>query len=404
MSTTRLQLRVCLLAMQKVPQVKKATSAAVGLPQAAAAQTSSSGGDAKITRPPIGTSAPALPTNAFVWLVQPLPPATAAATPAAGVAAGNPLAADAGAAKTATDSSPPPSTQLAVLAAGARRRVRPTTPWWHRAAAKLSSGVAEGQEWLSRAQAGTMRARAHQAFLAVQSRIDARENALAAVHLFVQRARKHEEEVETAVLAEVAQRAAATAATTKALTVSSSSAASSSTDATSAASPTTSAAVAIPAPMSFTLTFLYPSSEPAASVRSYLRRFSAERMQFHTRRALLYAVLLPVTTLATVLPGPNVLFAAAAYRLLGHYQARQGAEEIIKLLGDSDDGVEESKLSAGKSAAASGADESLPPVELELQSFELSDADADASTLEQLCRKLQLDFAAAEAAVARWKS
>jgi Ser-tRNA(Ala) deacylase AlaX len=260
-----------------------------------------------------------------------------------------------------------------------------------------------------------MRARAHQAFLAVQSRIDARENAFAAVHLFVQRAHKHEEEVEKAEeAAELAQRAASAAATTKALPVSSSSTASSSPAATSAASPNTSAAVAIPAPMNFTLTFLHPSSVPAASVRSYLRRFSAERMQFHTRRALLYAVLLPVTTLATVLPGPNVFFAAAAYRLLGHYQARQGAEEIIKLLGQDSSSKSSSSSDSGDNAAkgskpsaettASGADESLPSVELELQSFELDDTDADACTLEQLCRKLQLDFAAAEATVARWKS
>jgi len=269
---------------------------------------------------------------------------------------------------------------------------------------RLSTGVAAGEAWLAAAgEQQPWRRRAAQAFYTIKQQIDPREQALGALYQFTQQARKHEtdmNEAEDAVHAAAAAPKEATGQTTVA---------SSSAEANVAA-----ALPAMPVPTEFVVSFVHPSRLTSSAVRHSLAGFASARLRFHSSRVLLFAALLPVTALATVLPGPNVFFAFAAFRLLGHYQAREGAKELDKLISaeTADAQTKQQLQDTNKVEAVAGlAEADVAPVILQLQAYDepLQNASEDGAEVIQdayvtsLCRMLQLDLAEVQKALDRWR-
>ncbi len=310
---------------------------------------------------------------------------------------------------------PPASTQTATITATAsptvpvitpgssvrRARVlRPPPPLYASWASKLSGKVAEGQAWLAAAkEEQTWRLRAQRAFLAVQSRIDVREEALGQVFVFAQRARKYEQEVQQAE-----DDIDAADATSKAALIQ----AASSDVVQRIAEPTSK--ITVPPPTEFALTFLFPSSTQAAVVRSYLHAFAVERQRFHSQRVLLFALLVPVTAAATILPGPNIFLAFVAYRLLGHYQAREGANELAKLVHKQQKEAGEVPTPATDAASAAVSPVAIPfvapcddvaPLELTLESY---DDTSSIDDVQKYAQRGQMDQAGIEKTSQRWSA
>jgi len=146
---------------------------------------------------------------------------------------------------------------------------------------KARAALDDGQRWLAAGAVGTWRHRGHVAFVSLQRRIDAREEALGLVQAFVQRAEDEERRIERMereaeeMAAQTGQMAAQAAESSAdaASPVGTAVVPSSSTSAAAAAAASPSLTPAPPA-STFVLTLLYPSSVPAASVRAYLQTFS----------------------------------------------------------------------------------------------------------------------------------
>ena len=71
------------------------------------------------------------------------------------------------------------------------------------------------------------------------------------------------------------------------------------------------------------LKILYPPTLTVDAVRTDFMQL-ATKEQSHKIRAMLCLGLVPITSLATLLPGPNVFLAYNLYRLYGHYNAWKG--------------------------------------------------------------------------------
>jgi hypothetical protein len=58
-------------------------------------------------------------------------------------------------------------------------------------------------------------------------------------------------------------------------------------------------------------------------------RFLRRRTMYHTRWLLINLMLLPVSSLMMILPGPNVFFGWNAFRLISHHLAREGGKRVL---------------------------------------------------------------------------
>jgi len=207
-------------------------------------------------------------------------------------------------------------------------------------------------------------------------------------------------------------------------------------------------------PSHVTIQLHYPSSSfPSSShLHSYLLSYLSIRHSFHVRSLRFNVLLLPLTALAFILPGPNVFLAWNAYRCWAHYQAREGAamlkravERRIKQQDDEGD-EEESKGkdevehnshdeidvavgrdaaftrsishrspssssssrqsdTGGQSTTAGGAGDNL---DVEFIPYSIpppssSSSSPSPSSLTDLCHQLDLDAALVEEVQARWR-
>lgn len=75
---------------------------------------------------------------------------------------------------------------------------------------------------------------------------------------------------------------------------------------------------------------LYPATLKEPVVRRRFLRFLRRRIHYHTRWLMINFLLLPLTGLMMVLPGPNVFFGWNAYRVISHHLARQGGCRVLR--------------------------------------------------------------------------
>jgi hypothetical protein len=75
---------------------------------------------------------------------------------------------------------------------------------------------------------------------------------------------------------------------------------------------------------------LYPTTLKEPVVRRRFLRFLRRRVHYHTRWLIINFLLLPLTGLMMVLPGPNVFFGWNAYRVISHHLARQGGCRVLR--------------------------------------------------------------------------
>lgn len=75
---------------------------------------------------------------------------------------------------------------------------------------------------------------------------------------------------------------------------------------------------------------LYPVTMKEAVVRRRFLRFLRRRVHYHTRWLMINFLLLPLTGLMMVVPGPNIFFGWNAYRVISHHLARQGGCRVLR--------------------------------------------------------------------------
>ncbi|KAK9734367.1 hypothetical protein RND81_04G135000 [Saponaria officinalis] len=91
----------------------------------------------------------------------------------------------------------------------------------------------------------------------------------------------------------------------------------------------------------------YPTSLNARLVRRRLRHIAMSGAIIHKKYLYGSAALLPVSTIFTVLPLPNIPFFWLLYRTYSHWRALQGSEKLLLLVSDgSDRGVDYQKDTA----------------------------------------------------------
>lgn len=73
---------------------------------------------------------------------------------------------------------------------------------------------------------------------------------------------------------------------------------------------------------------VYPAAHPEKWVRRHFRRFIRQRVHHHRRWLVINFLLLPLTGVMMVLPGPNVFFGWNAFRLISHYLAWEGGQRV----------------------------------------------------------------------------
>jgi hypothetical protein len=74
---------------------------------------------------------------------------------------------------------------------------------------------------------------------------------------------------------------------------------------------------------------VYPVGWSEKRARRFLRLFLRYRLARHRGRLLVCVLLLPVTALLTILPGPNIFFFWNVYRLICHHLAGRGAKRLL---------------------------------------------------------------------------
>ncbi len=65
-------------------------------------------------------------------------------------------------------------------------------------------------------------------------------------------------------------------------------------------------------------------------VRRRFLRFLRRRVRSHTRWLVINFLLLPLTGVMMILPGPNVFFGWNAFRVISHHLARQGGLRVLR--------------------------------------------------------------------------
>jgi hypothetical protein len=73
---------------------------------------------------------------------------------------------------------------------------------------------------------------------------------------------------------------------------------------------------------------VYPPQYQEKWVRRHFRRFVRRQFHHHQRWLVINFLLLPITGLMTLVPGPNVFFGWNAFRLISHYLAREGGKRV----------------------------------------------------------------------------
>jgi hypothetical protein len=78
------------------------------------------------------------------------------------------------------------------------------------------------------------------------------------------------------------------------------------------------------------ITIVHPENADPDEVRRHWEALLRRRLAVHRRGIILNVCLLPVTSAAMLLPGPNVFIAWNALRLYGHLTARRGARRALE--------------------------------------------------------------------------
>lgn len=238
--------------------------------------------------------------------------------------------------------------------------------------------VAEGQAWMDAGAPGSLQSRLKWLTAWMLARIDRREEVLREVHGFMQGC------VAAAAAAratEVETRRQQPAADTSSLNAD-----------TSSSTPTQAAtATAVLAPASefstsplARITFRHPSDLSSADARSSVLSFLAARSAYHARWQTINLVLLPLTSAAFIVPGPNVFLAWNAFRLYGHWTAGKAARQMEECIQGKQDGKTAPAIAAGRGGVAATMDANseevaLSPVDVltvEFAAYQPGDADA----------------------------
>lgn len=74
---------------------------------------------------------------------------------------------------------------------------------------------------------------------------------------------------------------------------------------------------------------VHPARFREQLVKRRFFRFLRRRTMYHTRWLLINLLLLPVSSLMMILPGPNVFFGWNAFRLISHHLAREGGKRVL---------------------------------------------------------------------------
>jgi len=76
----------------------------------------------------------------------------------------------------------------------------------------------------------------------------------------------------------------------------------------------------------------YPSNLSEKKANEIFDRLIAAQVKKHKRWLIVNGVLLPVSVLFSIVPGPNLLLAYLSWRTLAHYQSKKGGEKAISEL------------------------------------------------------------------------
>jgi hypothetical protein len=214
----------------------------------------------------------------------------------------------------------------------------------HEASSRGCAAVAEGQAWMDAGKPGSFPARLKSLVEWMLAQIDRREGVLKEIDGFMQ----------DCVMA----------AETQKERQSDSSAVHSTDSSLAASSPRARVA------------FRHPAGVTSAEAASSARAFLAERITYHTRWQTVTILLLPVTSAAFIIPGPNIFLAWNAFRLYGHYTARRGALQLEECIRRSSMTETETSAPAGAVAvnvqpAADAEEETVRPADVVTVEFEV---------------------------------
>jgi hypothetical protein len=73
---------------------------------------------------------------------------------------------------------------------------------------------------------------------------------------------------------------------------------------------------------------VYPPQSQEKWIRRMFRRFIRKQLRYHERWLVINFLVLPLTGVMMVIPGPNVFFGWNAFRLISHYLAREGGKRV----------------------------------------------------------------------------
>lgn len=93
---------------------------------------------------------------------------------------------------------------------------------------------------------------------------------------------------------------------------------------------------------------MYPSSLNARLVRRRLRHIALRGTIIHKKYFYGSLTLLPLTTIFTVLPLPNIPFFWILFRTYSHWRALQGSTKLLQLVSDSENHTSSSAMTAEK--------------------------------------------------------
>ncbi len=78
------------------------------------------------------------------------------------------------------------------------------------------------------------------------------------------------------------------------------------------------------------ITVYYPRGLSASEAREIYEKLFRAEIKRHKRRLIVNGLLLPLSIVFTLFPGPNVVFAYLAWRTLSHYRSKKGGEKGLK--------------------------------------------------------------------------